>query len=271
MCHQPSRMVLTALIVAALAPTWVRAQGPEPDDKPQPPTPEADPRNAAAIPDLPKPLPIPEVTLVPPLNTIPVRRGSASYNMQMVDASLLPRDREGIWVLDFAFKPVRLRTVEVPGKGRRVIHYLYYRVINHTGKPRMFAPQFSLVTDTSKRSEDTVLPEAVKLIQAREDPTIPLLGAVNIMGMIPPSTKEGIDDAVFGVALWENVDPKADRFSIYIRGLSDGYQEISSPHGDKPIIRYKTLRIDFIRRGDERNLNEREIQLLDPAYEWIYW
>ena len=207
------------------------------------------------------------------LPTTPVRKGSPGFNVQMVDASLLPRDKEGIWVLDFSFKPVRLRTIDLTttGKGRKVVHYLYYRVINHTDKPRMFVPQFSLVTDTGQRLEDAVIPQAIPIIQAREDASIPLLGAVDIMGMIPPSTKEGIDDAVFGVAVWEGVDPKADRFSIYVRGLSDGSQDVQPPDGSKPIVRYKTLRIDFIRRGDERNLHEKEIQLNDPPYEWVYW
>lgn len=233
---------------------------------------EKDQDQAKAAPAaLESPPPIPEVKLGPTLPTVPVRKGFPGYNVQMVDASLLPRDKEGIWVLDFAFKPVRIITAEIPGKGRRQIHYLYYRVINHTGKPRLFVPQFSLVTDTGKRYEDTVLPQAVRTIQAREDLTVPLLGAVNIMGTIPESTKEGIDDAVFGVAVWEGVDPKADRFQIYVRGLSDGYQTIKAPDVEKPIVRYKTLRIDFLRRGDERNLTEKEIQLLDPPYEWVYW
>jgi hypothetical protein len=188
----------------------------------------------------------------------------------MVDASLLPRDKEGIWVLDFAFKPVRLRTVDT-SKGRRTVHYLYYRVVNHTGKPRTFVPQFSLVTDTGQRLEEAVIPQAIPLVQAREDASIPLRGAVDIMGIIPPSTKEGIDDAVYGVAVWDGVDPKADRFWIYVRGLSDGYQVVPPPDGSKPAVRYKTLKIEFIRRGDERDLNEREIQLQDPPYEWVYW
>jgi hypothetical protein len=232
---------------------------------------EQDAPKPAAPGELPSPPPIPEVELGPKLPTVAVRKGFPGFNVQMVDASLLPRDKEGIWVLDFAFKPLRIITVEIPGKGRRQIHYLYYRVINHTGKPRMFVPQFSLVTDTGKRYEDTVLPQAVRTIQAREDPTIPLLGAVNIMGIVPTSAKEGIDDAVFGVAIWEGVDPKADRLQIFVRGLSDGYQTLTPPDGGKPIVRYKTLRADFIRRGDERNLTEKEIQLLDPPYEWVYW
>jgi hypothetical protein len=190
----------------------------------------------------------------------------------MVDTALLPRDRAGIWVLDFAFKPMRMITVDVPGKGRRQIHYLYYRVVNRTGKPRPFVPQFTLVTDSGKRYEDRAdLPFAVKLIEAREDKSIPLLDAVNVMGILPPSTKEGVDDAIYGVAIWQGIDPEADGFKVYVRGLSDGYQEIKTPDGAKPEVRYKSLRIDFIRRGDARNLNEKEIELLDPPYEWVYW
>ena len=189
----------------------------------------------------------------------------------MVDASLLPRDKQGIWVFDFSFKPLRMRTIEIPGKGRRQIHYLYYRVVNRTGKARDFVPQFTILTDTGKRFEEAVIPNAVKIIKAREDNAIPLLGAVDIAGTIPPSTKQDVDDAIYGVAIWEGIDPKADRMSIYVRGLSDGYKEITPTGGGKPTTKYKTLRIDLIRRGDDRNLNEKEIELSDPAYEWIYW
>jgi hypothetical protein len=228
---------------------------------------------------LPGPDPIPEAKLGPVLPTHPIRRtldghlntenNKRVFNERWVDASLLPRDKQGIWVLDFAFKPVRIITTDVDGK-RRQVHYLYYEVINRTGKPRMFVPQFSLVTDTGKRVEDTVLPRVVEQIQNREDPSIPVVGAVNVMGIVPPSTKEGIDDAVFGVAVWEGIDPHADKFSVYVRGLSDGYQQEQGPDG-KPVVKYKTLRVDFIRRGDQFDLKEREIQLLDPPYEWIYW
>ena len=222
-------------------------------------------------PKLQSPEAIEEVKLVPILHTIPVARDRPTFNLQMVDASLLPRDKDGIWVLNFSFKPLRIKTVDIPGKGRRNVHYLYYKVVNRTGSPRMFVPQFIHVNEDGKKIEDQVIPEAVPLIQSREDPTIPLLGAVNIMGVIPPSTKPDVDDAVFGVAVWDNWDLKADRFSIYVRGLSDGYKEVPSPSGGKPTVKYKTLRIDFIRRGDDRNLNEKEIQLNDPPYAWVYW
>ncbi len=219
---------------------------------------------------LPSPDPIPERMPLPELPTIPVRRGSPSYNVQMVDASLLPRDLQTIWVLNFAFKPLRITTVEVGGK-RRLVHYLYYRVANRTGKPREFVPQFTMVTDTGKRYEESVIPQAIPIIQAREDRSIPLLGAVEIVGVVPPSAKPDFDDSVFGVATWEGIDPNADRLQIYVRGLSDGYQQIPDPNGGKPTVKYKTLRIDLIRRGDARDLNEKEISLAEPPYEWVYW
>jgi hypothetical protein len=218
-----------------------------------------------------RPEPVPPFRLEKTLKTIPVPRDRVLYNYEMVDASLLPRDKKGIWVLDFACKKLRLRTVEIPGKGRRQVFYLYYKVVNRTGAPRMFAPQFVMVNEQQKRYEDEVIPEAIAVIRDREDRSIPVLGAVDVIGMIPPSAKPTVDDAVFGVACWDRWDPRADRFSIYVRGLSDGYVEVPAKDGGKPTARYKTLRLDFIRHGDERNLSENEIQFADPPYEWVYW
>jgi hypothetical protein len=264
---QPKRMVLTALAFAAAASPWSpRALGQD-----TPPDTKKAGVSATDVGALPGPPAIPPANLLTGLTTVPVRRGASRYNVQMVDASLLPRDKPGIWVLDFAFKPLRMRTVEIPGKGRKQVHYLYYRVVNRTGKPRDFLPQFTIITDTGQRCEEAVLPKAVKIIQAREDPSIPLLGAVDVAGVIPPSTKDGVDDAVYGVAIWDKVDPKADRLQIYVRGLSEGYKDVPAPDGGKPTTTYKTLRIDLIRRGDDRNLNEKEIEPADPAYEWLYW
>lgn len=259
-----SRVVLSTAVLMG-ATSWCRAQDQKAaaplEQAPPPPPPE----------DLIRPPAVPEVKLVPNLNTIPAPRDRALFNVQMVNTALLPRDKEGIWVLDFAFKPLRMKTVEVPGKGRRPLHYLYYRVVNRTGKPRTFVPQFIMVNEAGRKFEDQVIAEAVPIIQAREDATIPLLGSVNIMGMLPPSEKPDVDDAVYGVAVWDRWDPKADKFSIFVRGLSDGYKEIPAPSGGKPVVKYKTLRIDFIRRGDERQLSEKEIELADPIYEWVYW
>ncbi len=210
-----------------------------------------------------RPQPVPSARLDRTLKTIPVTRDRLAFNLQMVDTSLPPRDKPGIWVLDFAFKPLRIMTVDIPGKGRRQVHYLYYKVANRTGKPRVFVPEFVMVNEAGQKFAENVIPQAIPLIQAREEPTIPLHGAEDIIGTIPPSTEPNVDDAVFGVACWEKWDPKSERFSIYVRGLSDGRVEVPAAGGGKPAAKSKALRIDFIRQGDN--------QLADPPYEWVYW
>jgi hypothetical protein len=229
--------------------------------------------------DFPPPEPIPSVTLGPTLKTHPVRRtpngfingvnGQVVFNERWIDAAVLPRDKKGIWVLDFAYKPLRMITVEVGGKRHNLL-YMYYQVTNHTGEPRFFVPQFTLLAD-GKRYEDNVVPQAIKVIQAREDPSIDnLYGAVDVVGMIPPSSKKGVEDAVFGVAVWDNVDPKADNLTVFVRGLSDGYRVDPAPDGAAPVTRYKTLKVGFLRRGDEHDPKEREISPLDPPFDWTY-
>ncbi|QDV37115.1 hypothetical protein [Tautonia plasticadhaerens] len=190
--------------------------------------------------------------------------------------------REGVWVLDFAFKPLRTRTIDIPNLGRRTVLYLYYRVVNRSGKPRMFVPQFFLETDDGQRSPDVVLPQAVEVVRVREhtSPTAagaasvvgaPLLGAVRVTGMIPPSEEDEVDEAVLGVAFWvlDEEIARSDSLKVFVRGLSDGLQITQGEDGAQD-VRYKTLRIDFDTPGDEFDRREREIRLKTPAYEWVY-
>ena len=117
---------------------------------------------------------IPDVSLVPDLRHIRVAHDRTVYNVQMVNAALLPRDKEGIWVLDFAFKPLD-QDRRYPGQGAAQRFYLYYKVSNRSGKPRIFVPEFVMVNEAGEKFEDNVIPQAIPLIQAREDATIPIL------------------------------------------------------------------------------------------------
>jgi hypothetical protein len=261
--HEPSLARLGLLFVLALvilAPRWSGAQA-EPQERP-----------ASSSPEQTKPVGIEEVpTGLPAIRTIEVPHDRRAAMVQTLDASFTPQDKPGIWVLEFAFKPVRIKTVDIPGKGKRQIHYLYYRVVNRTRAPRRFTPGFVMVNDKDEQFEASIVAQAVPLIQMREDVTIRLLGGAKIDGILPPSSKTDVDDAAYGVATWEKWDQNADRFSIYVRGLSDGTKEIPSASGGKPSVRFKTLKLDFVRRPDQRNINPRRIQLGEPSYEWVYW
>jgi len=208
---------------------------------------------------------------LPVLPTVSVREGRAmGFNQRMIDESRQLRLRQGIsvldsgyWLLDFTFKPLRWQTIDVSGGGGRDVLCLNYRVVNRTGKPRLLAPRFILVADGDPPKEESILPRAVKTLQEREDPSIRLLGAVSVMGAIPPSIEEGTDLAVFGVALWEGVSSRARNFHLYVQGLSNSYQPATPLRAVAPIVRYKTLRIDFVRRG-------KAFVTPNPPYEWVY-
>ncbi len=183
-----------------------------------------------------------------------------------------PARQEGIWVLNFSFKPLRIKTVEIPGKGRRNIHYLYYKVVNRTGSPRMFVPQFIMVNEDGKKFEDQVIPQAVPPIQAREDRTIPVLGAVNIMGVIPASTKPNVDDAVYGVAVWDQLGPQGRPFQ-YLCARTIGRLQGSARTQRRQANRQVQDLTHRLHPSGRRPECEREenIEFNDPPYEWVYW
>ena len=182
-----------------------------------------------------------------------------------------------VWVLDFKFKDPRLIKVDVPGRGQKVCWYLWYQVINKTKEPHTFIPDFELVThDRHTVHHDQVLPKVQEAISQVEDPTgyLNIKNSVTIAAEpIPPSRENAVPKAVTGVAIWDDVDPDSNNYSIYVAGLSNGWSQTDNPLGpDKePVVRRKTLALNFKRLGDRYNMFSEEIQL-DKArpYEWIY-
>ena len=62
------------------------------------------------------------------------------------------------------------------------------------------------------------------------------------------------------------------RFSIFVSGLSNGWvtvDPLAKGKADQPIIRRKTLQLNFKRAGDRFSIDSREITFEPPA-EWIY-
>ena len=177
-----------------------------------------------------------------------------------------------IYGLEIAYKPPRFIAVDIPSKIGQVrkkrIWYLAYRVTNRSGKPRMFVPEFNLIsTDTNKRYVDKIIPTAQKAIARREDPALDWNNSASIVGMIPVTPERGPSVSVYGIATWEDVDPKTDFFTIYITGLSNGYKINSDANHPRRHLR-KTLKIDFWRPGDDLFENEKEI--IPRGSEWIY-
>src|SRR5262245_60366642 len=196
-----------------------------------------------------------------------------------------------VWALDFRFKDPRLIKVNVPGRGTRICWYMWYQVINRTKEPRLFIPNFELVTtDHPGVYHDEILPSVQDAIKKLEDPTgyQDIRNSVTIAAEpIPVSPREGqgYPRAVTGVAIWDGTsgDPSArdsgrkdladsTRFSIFISGLSNGWvlvDPIIAGKGQTPEVRRKTLQLNFKRIGERTSVESREISFVPPA-EWIY-
>ncbi len=198
-------------------------------------------------------------------------------------------DNDYVWSLDFRFKDPRLIKVRIPGRGTRICWYMWYQVINRTGKPRTFIPDFELVTQDFPGSyHDEVLPSVHEAIKKIEDPTgyQDIKNSVTIASKpIPPTKKEdAFPRAITGVAIWDGSsgnpakDPKikdlsdTTRFSIFVSGLSNGWvlvDPIAEGINKEPIVRRKTLQLNFRKIGDRFDIRSREITFVSPA-EWVY-
>jgi hypothetical protein len=192
--------------------------------------------------------------------------------------TLIEQQVPGIWIMEeFVFVQPRMITVDVPGKGRKLYWYMVYRVKNKGESARLFVPKFLMVDDKGNAFLDRINPKVQRAVQLREDPLQPLENSVSIVGMIKPSADEGVDESLYGVAIWEDVNPRLNSFDILIEGLSNGFKELKDSQTNEPVLdpatkkpkaQRKTLVLKFARPGDEFHLNEREIRYL--GNEWIY-
>jgi hypothetical protein len=192
-------------------------------------------------------------------------------NVQDADASRNSR----LWVLDFRFKGPRSVKVDIPGRGQRLCWYLWYQVINNTGEPHTFIPDFELVThDTNRVYHDQVLPKAQEAIRQLEDPTgyYQIKNSVTIAAEpIPPTRPNAVPRPVTGVAIWDDVDAESTRYSIFVSGLSNGWSltdPIREKGQTKPVIRRKTLQLQFRRMGDRYFRGSEDVRYTGHA--WIY-
>jgi hypothetical protein len=206
--------------------------------------------------------------------------------------------RRDIWSLEFRFKVVRIADVDIPQPSglmqRKPIWYLVYSVTNRgkawrpnkkndgtyelqqVDEPVNFAPQFLLESvNTKKWYPDRVIPIAIPTIMEREDPNRRLYSTAEIARELKPG------EAAWGVATWEDIDPRTNRFSIFVSGLTNAYEWSDAPgrykKGD-PVgtgrqLTRKTLKLNFRRAGDELDVRESQIRYGLPEevdYEWVY-
>lgn len=212
--------------------------------------------------------------------------------------------RRDVWCLEFTFKPVRMMWVDVPQNdgtmARKLVWYMIYHVRNtggHLSPTRQddgtyvlktadrdvrFFPTFVLESvEYNKQYLDRIIPTAIQAIQQKEDPNRTLGNSVGVSSKLIPVSSELVDHSVWGVATWEDVDPRIDSFSVSIEGLTNAYQWVDQPDGFKPgdppttgrTLLQKNLVLNFWRPGDEYVEDQRIIRFGQPGqvdYTWAY-
>lgn len=155
--------------------------------------------------------------------------------------------------------------------------------VRFANKAIRFIPRFLLEghesvkegTGFSKVYPDRVIPIAVGPIRQREDRNRKFYTTVEICREIKPG------ETLWGVATWEDVDPRIDRFAVYLEGLTNAYRwqddpgryKKGDPIGKGRRLARKILKLNFWRPGDEYFQHEREIRYGIPGgvdYEWVY-
>jgi hypothetical protein len=124
---------------------------------------------------------------------------------------------------------------------------------------RFFLPRFSLegwVFNPRKKQYEKVTyrdvfnPAVVRAIRAQEDPRMPLLDGIQLSKTEIPKVDADSDVGVWGVAVWEGVNPNVDYVSVMVSGLTNAYRIKRSDDGAISFKR-KTLQLNFWRPGDD--------------------
>ncbi|MCA9062020.1 MAG: hypothetical protein KDA96_03150 [Planctomycetaceae bacterium] len=134
-------------------------------------------------------------------------------------------------------------------------------------------PEFIIQTTDvgdEKLYTDEVNLEAQQSILAREfgdkAGSLKLLNSVQAIEEIPEPVSVHDDDplskALYGVAIWRNVDPKTDFFTLHISGFSNAYRISRDADGNR-VVEEKVITQKFYRPGDEFVQDEQEFRRVE--------
>ena len=124
--------------------------------------------------------------------------------------------------------------------------------------PKKFVPSFTLegyvkpnidAKYSQIRYGDINSASLAKYIQSFEDPHLKLLTKQEMSEAEIPLAQQENDPGVWGVAIWEDVDPRIDFVSVYVRGLTNAYRIVNDDGNIS--FKYKTLQLNFWRAGDQ--------------------
>ena len=113
--------------------------------------------------------------------------------------------------------------------------------------------------------DDRIIPLALPKIAKREG-----MKALPETTVSIPLKEIASGEDLWGVAMWTDIDPRINEFSIFVSGLTNAYQwsnkttadgtyENTGKFGEGRILKRRVLKLDWWRVGDKNSLNETQI------------
>jgi hypothetical protein len=176
------------------------------------------------------------------------------------------------WEFKFEHSAPKRVVVQIPGNPiPQAYWYMTYTVTNLSNQEQMWLPDFEmLLKDGRVLRSDISIPEKVfDTIKAREKKQF-LEPYPQIQGIL----RIGEDQAKDGVAIWPEPMTEMGSFSIFVGGLSGEAVILKDSKGEpvkdaegKPAIVRKTLRLNFIVRGDDVYPGQDKVN--ENPQEWV--
>ena len=161
------------------------------------------------------------------------------------EPSIMPQS----WQLEMTIEPLRRIDVHWPGQSSPMTYwYLLYQVVNNTHQEIEFVPTFHLTTPSGQVLRDSPDPNIFAKIKQLHGQAL-LENSVEIIGPL----LQGEDNARDGVAIWSNVEPQADAFTIYAGGFSGEASVVRSPATGNRVLLRRNIRLQYGVPGDAVN------------------
>jgi hypothetical protein len=165
----------------------------------------------------------------------------------------------GLWTVEVEFTHPQQIVLGRGPQGPRTYWYVIATVTNRTGQDVEFYPQCDLVTDTFQivPAGRRVPPAVFELIKQRHADQYPFVESLDdVLEAEDNRILQGEDNTKDIALIWQDFDPEATGFSIFLKGLSNEIAVVDHPvafdQAGEPVQVFlrKTLELDYSLRGD---------------------
>ncbi|MCH2211899.1 MAG: hypothetical protein MK110_11400 [Fuerstiella sp.] len=206
--------------------------------------------------------------------------------LPVTDPQTQQTKRELVWYMVYRVIPRDYTELAGSEESRsNLLNRLRNEAVDPQNKPDEFRtdslvmPRFVLQT-TDEGAENTYVDEVNHGIQqavlrrefrdnAKDRQLLNSIEAISAVGtQVSVDDPDALDHALYGVAIWRNVNPDTDFFRVIMSGFSNAYRLTSHDDG-KIMVEDKCIVQEFGRPGDRFEQSDREFRVVGEP-KWIY-